>query len=174
MAKVRITKDTPAGMVMAGGILATAVGMINLITGEDAERSLTMLVAGVLITAVCIILLFRPRRNPNVRNTPVVGPGNGVGYGMPNSAGPNRNIRSNEELYFRVCNAVADLHVVPRVQRTYGHEYLRQRIRQDPQFAWTLFQQEPSRDLLQYIHSFDPNAAYKICMNAANALSWRI
>lgn len=167
MAKVEINEYTPAGMVFVGGILAAIVGLINLLTGADSENSLLMLVLGMVVAAVGIFLILKPRRRkPNTYNAPV--------YGMGNGMGPNRNIRNREELYFLVCNNVADLHVVPRIQWTYGHENLRQRIRQDPQFAWVLFQQEPSRDLLQYIYSFDQNAAYLICVNTAKALSWNI
>ena len=167
MAKVEINRHTPAGMLFVAGVIATAVGVINLLSGDATEHSMMMLAVGPVVIAISIFLMLKPRRrNPNAYNAPV--------YGMGNGMGPNRNIRNREELYFLVCNNVADLHVVPRIQWTYGHENLRQRIRQDPQFAWVLFQQEPSRDLLQYIYSFDQNAAYLICVNAANALSWNI
>lgn len=163
MAKVEINEYTPAGMVFVGGALTAIVGLVNLLTGEDSEDSLLMLVIGLVIAVVGLCLILKPRRRrPVVQNGPVFG------------TGRNQPIRTPEELYFRVCNHVADLHAVPRLQWTYGHENLRQWIRQDHQFAVTLFQKDPSLDVLQYIYSIDEKAAYTVCLFVANALSWHI
>ena len=84
----------------------------------------------------------------------------------------NPQLKEVEKTYQQVCKALPNEDegaLLVKLTRQYGTAQLVQQTKNDEGFCHTLFLHNPSRQMLDFIHSHNPLASYKICVEILKA-----